>query len=134
LELLPDDRLLCNDGFEIILFDLRDAPVSTLIHDSIRFSVLTREGVKGLIVSRIRNAPGVMGCVDLFILRIWAMILQSCEPTVLQYAWPNEQPSAAVSQANTIQVPYCSELLFDGYSTISLQSTIESILDLEVAL
>jgi len=84
--------VLLPDG--IRLFDLSDAPVSVLpptqrnqpsrqdalarlplftiaistpyvVHNSIRFSILTTEGVKGLIVPHTRNISRTIECVDL---------------------------------------------------------------------
>jgi len=155
-----------------MLFDLRDAPVSTLlptqrnqpptqdplarmrflthaisqpflIHDSIRFSVLTRQGVKGIIVSRTRSAPRVMDCVDLLShpnvinfghLGYDRAVLCSFPELTMLYAWPGEHLSSVISHESTIQMPHCSKLLFDDYCsrlvTIQPGSTIESILDL----
>jgi len=172
LALLPDDRLLCDDGHDIILFDLGDAPVSNLspiqrnqpprqdalarlqifvnaisppyaVQDSIRFSILTSEGVKGLIVPRTRSVSRSMHHVDLlpypnssnFSHMGYDCAISSTEdPVVLQYAWPEEYSSSLVSQKRTIQIHYCSELLFDEYSsrfvTFAIGSMIKYISDL----
>ena len=172
LELLPDDRLLLNDGRGIMLFDLSDAPVSTLpptqrnqpprqdalarlqlfinaisppyiLYDSIRFSVLTNEGVKGLIVPRTRSVSRSIDCIDLLshsnlsnfshVGYNRAVLCSIQKPIVLQYPWP-EDSSSVVSQKSAIQMPSCSELLFDEYSnrivTIGVGSRIKRILDL----
>src|SRR5260370_17600699 len=94
LVLLPDDRLLIDDGQGIQLFDLSDAPVSilpptqrnqpprqdalawlpfftiaisapSLVHDSIRFSILTIKGVKGLIILLPLRVSRPIDCVPL---------------------------------------------------------------------
>ena len=173
MALLPDDRLLINTGYGIWLFDLGDAPVSTLlatqrnqpprqealarlpfivdaisppylVHDSIRFSILTTEGIKGLIVPRTRSVSRAMDCVDLF-LRLndsksayvgygCAVLCNLKAPIVLQYPWPGEHSSTVVSRESAIQIPYCLKLLFDEYSsrivTLGVGSTIEYVLDL----
>jgi len=154
LGLLPDDRLLLDDGSDILLFDLSDAPVSTLpptqrnqpprqdalarlqlfmnaisppylFQDSIRFTILNNEGVKGLIVPRTRSASRSMNCVDLLSHPNFGdfshvcydrAVLCAIQPIVLQFPWP-EHSSSVVSQKSTIQMPSCSELLFDEYSS-----------------
>jgi len=170
LALLPDDRLICDDGFEIMLFDLSVAPVSTLlptqqnqppaqgalarlklivdaisppylVHDSIRFSILTSEGVKGLIVPHTRSVSRAMSCIDLLSRpnvsnssHVGLNVGYVGEPIVLQYSWPGEHSSFIVSQESSIRLPYCPKLLFDDYSsrlvTLGVGSTIEYILDL----
>jgi len=182
LALLPDDRLLLNDGSGILLFDLSDAPVSTLpptqqnqpprqdalarlplfmdaisqpylVQDSIRFSILTKEGIKGLIVPRTRSASRSMDCIELlshpnFCVDILshpnfrefshmgydrAVLCPIQKPIVLQYPWP-EHSSFVVSQKSTIQKTSCSEFLFDEYSnrlvTFEYGFSIKRILDL----
>ena len=172
LVLLPDDRLLIDDGQGIQLFDLSDAPVSILpptqrnqpprqdalawlpfftiaisapylVHDSIRFSILTIKGVKGLIIPHTRSVSRTIECVDLIshpnfsncshLSYDRALLCSIQKPIVLQYAWPDEHSSSVVSQKDTIQIPLCSELLFDEYSsrlvTLGIGSMIESILD-----
>ena len=170
--LLPDDRLLI-DGVEgIQLFDLNDAPVSILpptqrnqpptqdalarfplftiaisqpylVHDSIRFSILTTKGVKGLIIPHTRSVSHAIECVDLIshpnagnfshLGYDRALLCSIQKPVVLQYAWPDDHSSSVVSQKCTIQIPLCSKLLFDEYSSrlvvIGEGSMIESILD-----
>ena len=167
LALLPDDRLLLNDGRCILLFDLNVAPVSNLpptqrnqppaqeplarlpwfvhaispsflVQDTIRYSIFTREGIKGLIVPRTKAISQAIDCVDLFSHPNFndfahlgydrALLCSIHGPTVLQYVWPGEHSSSVVSQKCTIQVPHCSELLFDEYSsrlvTLRVRSTI----------
>jgi len=170
--LLPDDRLLIDGGEGIQLFDLSDAPVSILpptqrnqpprqdslarfplftiaislpyfTHDSIRFSILTIKGVKGLIIPHTRSVSPAIECVDLIshpnvtnfshLSYDRALLCSILKPVVLQYAWPDKHPSSVVSRKGTIQIPLCSKLLFDEYSsrliTLGVGSTIESILD-----
>jgi len=176
LALLPDDRLLFNDGNGILLFDISEAPVSTLlptqqnqppaqdaqarlklfadaispphiVHDSIRFSIITRRGIKGLIVPRTRNASPALDWIDLLsrpnisnsahlglaVGYHCAVLYDFEDPIMLQYSWPGKHSSTVVSQESTLQIPYCSKLLFDEYSnrlvTLGVGSMIESILD-----
>jgi len=176
LALLPDDRLLCDDGHEILLFDLNDAFLTTLpptqrnqpprqqavaclpfsvrvisqpflVNDSIRFIVLTHngagKGVKGLIIPLSTSAShNTMEVVDLLSGPIIcrnahlgyhrAVVCSAPEPTMLQYAWPEEH--ASLSLSSTIQTPYCTHILFDDYSSrlisCGVGSTIDYILDL----
>jgi len=172
LALLPDDRLLLDDGRRILLFDVSDAPVSTLpplhrnqpprqdalarlelfvnaisppylVQDSIRFSILVKEGIKGLIIPLTRSASRSMDCVDLLSQPNFcdfchvgydrAVLCAIQNPILLQFPWP-EHSSSVVSQKSTIQMPSCSELLFDEYSnrlvTFELGLSINRILDL----
>ena len=170
--MLPDDRLLCDDGHEILLFDLNDAFLATLlptrgnqpprqqavarlhfsvriisqpylVHDSIRFIVLTCEGVKGLIIPLSTSVShNAMDVVDLsgpitsrnaHLGYHSAVVCSVPEPTMLQYAWPEEHASLS-SLSSIIQTPYCSHVLFDDYSSrlisCGVGSTIKYILDL----
>ena len=171
LGLLPDDRLLLDDGRGVLLFDLSDAPVSTLppthrnqpprqdalalqlymnavsppylVHDSIRFSVLNTEGIKGLIFPLTRSASYSFDRVDLlshpnftsfcYLGYDSALLLAIQNPILLQFPWP-EHSSSVVSQKSTIQMPSYSELLFDEYSsrlvTFGAGSSVKRILDL----
>jgi hypothetical protein len=175
LALLPGDRLLCDDHHEILLFDLNDAPLTTLstiqrnqpprqqavasfrlfaraisqpyiLHDSIRFSVLTRKGIKGFTIPHSTTSPS-LDCVDLLsgpiniVSRRYAqlgynraIICSLRERNMLQYAWP-EEPSS--SQTSTIQIPYCTHILFDEYSSRLIccksKTRIESILLVDLA-
>ena len=174
--MLPDDRLLCDDGRDILLFDLRDAPVTDLlptqrnqpprqaalvqlclyadaisqpylVHDSVRVTVLTDEGVKGLIIPRSGSVPQTMDCVDLFSESVFSSSTRvgydravvCCFPvmSMLQYAWPEEHFSSVMPQKSTIQTHYWSDILFDESSSRIVIGGgllgIEAILDLAAA-
>ena len=118
------------------------------VHDSIRFSVLTNEGVKGLIVPHSSSVCKTMNCVDLFsdkVISNYACVgydravvccSQPAEICMLRYTWPDEHLSSLVSHKNTIKTQYWSHLLFDECSSRILIHgdifEIEAILDLAV--
>ena len=174
--MLPDDRLLCHNGRDILLFDLRDAPETDLlatqrnqppgqvalaqlrlypdaisqpylVHDSVRVTVLTDEGVKSLIIPRSGSVPQTMDCVDLLSESIFnsgthvgydrAVICRFPVMSMLQYAWPEDHSSLVLPQKSTIQTQYWSDILFDESSSRIVigggVSMIEAILDLATA-
>ena len=148
LALLPDDRLLCYNGYEILLFDLTNVPMTKFlptnpnhlprqpavaslqlyasaisppyfVHDSIRFSLVTREGITGLIVPRSRSlAARTMDHVNLFSVPNFcnssyvgydrAILHCFPNPIILRYVWPEQHSSFHISPKSTIQTLYCS--------------------------
>ena len=94
MALLPDDRLICHDLFDVKLFDLNDAVVRTanpiqdnqppgqlpiasfrwfarkfsrpyIVDGTVRFSVVIHDSVKGLIIPCSRSATNIVDSVDL---------------------------------------------------------------------
>jgi len=108
-----------------------------LVHDSIRISVLTDEGVKGFIIPRSRSVPHIMDCVDLlsdpnFINSAHVgydrAVVYNVPPNLamLQYAWPDEL--SVSSRKSTIQAPYSSLILLDSSSSRIVIRAMESVI------
>ncbi len=141
MALLPGDKLVCYKGNGLLLYDFTDAPTTNLlpsqhphhnskfpyidhldftilatsqpyiVNDSIRISVVTFAGVKGVVIPLSSGPNSSMECIDLSgkFPRKYAQISYDCVvslrdwpvATILQYGWP-DQPAPTVVSRRTI--------------------------------
>ena len=98
-----------------------------VVHDYIRFSVLSDTGVKGLVIRSSNGVSHTMDCVDLLlddslctpnshvgydrgVVYWWPQLI------TLQYTWP-EDTRSLISQKHAAQMPnHDSEVLYDETS------------------
>ena len=159
MALLPDDRLICHKSWGVMLFDLNDAVVGTtipiqsnqassqrpvasfhwrlkgisrpyLIHDTIRFSVVSDLGIKGLVIPCSRSAANIIDCVDLVSDTTFETFTQvaydrvvgnheSQGPVVARFTWPDDVSSSVATQNKIInpRLTFTSNTLFDSSSS-----------------
>ena len=156
MALLPDDRLICHNSRDLMLFDLNDAAVRTadpfqqnhypapqppiasfrwlvtgisrphLVDDTIRFSVVIRDSIKGLIIPRSRSATNVVDSVDLVsdttfdpdsvvnYDRVVGTLTGLRGLVVARFTWPDDPSSSVMIQETDL--PFSLNALFDSSS------------------